>query len=664
MRPIRLKVKDFLSFQFLDYSFEDAPILLIGENRTDEGQENNGSGKTSIQSAIEKCILDYTSRKRVRDQNLVRHGCSISELELWIECPVRRQTLHIRRVLRAKGSNELYLDINGEMVSFATVNDGNNFIIEWLGISKEDISNYYIVNKERFNSFFSSSNTQKLQLLTRFSNTTFLDNVDQDVKNDIVFLESDRENLKAEKNKLEGKVSLLKDQIASINVENFEADKKRRIERVKADIDKVGVQIAGKKTHIKQLKKEIAEGNEYLTQAANDIQDMTEQVCTKDILLRQMQNDIEKANNDKKQAQNNLCEKQDEMQDMKSLQSDAKAVLAELNVKLAGLIVCPKCHHEFFLKSDDDVEEIKQNKVETEEICKSIEENIALIKKELGDLDVVAGQKKKAYIQLSEKESATSQERDKLKRTLSKLEGNVNSRKEELAYKQSRIKTLEKGISDYNEQIVRLNEKISSIESEEFDGDSKKKELEVSLSEQKDLIKAKNKEIKELDGKINMCQFLVGCFREFRMYLSNIGIKEIQSNCNEVLRDMDSDLRVIIDGFKKKADGTIKEEITPSVIRNEALPFDAFSGGERGRLEFAMILAQQKIINSTNEWGGFHFLFTDEIAEGIDAMGLRLLIQSLNKFNFPILITTHVVNQAVGSKVMKVIKENGISRIE
>ena len=63
MVPVRLKLVNFLSFKELEYDFENGPVLLMGENRSDEGQESNGSGKTAIQSAIEKCWLDYTSRR-------------------------------------------------------------------------------------------------------------------------------------------------------------------------------------------------------------------------------------------------------------------------------------------------------------------------------------------------------------------------------------------------------------------------------------------------------------------------------------------------------------------------------------------------------------------------------------------------------------------------
>lgn len=194
MRPIKLKLTNFLSFKELEYDFEEGPVLLVGENRSDEGQESNGSGKTAIQSAIEKCWLDYTSRKNVRDIDLIRRGQKESVIESWIYCAVRDQVLHIKRVLTRKG-NKLELYINDEPIQFATVNDGNNRIIEWIGITKEDLSNYYIVNKERFASFFSSSNSQKLQLMARFSNVGFLDDIDNDIKVGISTKEHERSGI-------------------------------------------------------------------------------------------------------------------------------------------------------------------------------------------------------------------------------------------------------------------------------------------------------------------------------------------------------------------------------------------------------------------------------------------------------------------------------------
>ena len=106
--------------------------------------------------------------------------------------------------------------------------------------------------------------------------------------------------------------------------------------------------------------------------------------------------------------------------------------------------------------------------------------------------------------------------------------------------------------------------------------------------------------------------------------------------------------------------GDIKDELNILVLRDEPLLYGSFSGGERGRLEYAMILAQQTMINQSNPYGGLHFLFTDEVAEGIDSLGLKNIVKSLENFTIPILLTTHVTNQFVGAKILKVIKENNI----
>lgn len=52
-------------------------------------------------------------------------------------------------------------------------------------------------------------------------------------------------------------------------------------------------------------------------------------------------------------------------------------------------------------------------------------------------------------------------------------------------------------------------------------------------------------------------------------------IKNIQSAANDVLKKMKSDLRLMIEGFKRNANGTLKEEITPyvSVMRWKAFSF-------------------------------------------------------------------------------------------
>ena len=56
MRLTRLVLKDFISYEDLDYMFESKPLLVQGINLTDDGQKTNGVGKSVIPTAIEQCI--------------------------------------------------------------------------------------------------------------------------------------------------------------------------------------------------------------------------------------------------------------------------------------------------------------------------------------------------------------------------------------------------------------------------------------------------------------------------------------------------------------------------------------------------------------------------------------------------------------------------------
>ena len=127
---------------------------------------------------------------------------------------------------------------------------------------------------------------------------------------------------------------------------------------------------------------------------------------------------------------------------------------------------------------------------------------------------------------------------------------------------------------------------------------------------------------------------------------------------------MGSDMQIMIEGYKTLSNGKIKEEITPYIVREEIRDFWSFSGGERARMEYAMIMAIQAMINATNKYGGFHFLSTDEApSEGLDEEGIKYVIKSLAGYDFPIMIATHVNNVKVSSNTITVQKENGVSNL-
>ena len=109
------------------------------------------------------------------------------------------------------------------------MNDGKKQILDWLGISKEDLFNYYIINSTRFKSFFGSSNREKVDLINRFSDSSIIDGLE---KIDNSKLEEEKENVEISINKIKGGVDTIKEQIE--DAKNFDFTKE--LEDTKMDI--------------------------------------------------------------------------------------------------------------------------------------------------------------------------------------------------------------------------------------------------------------------------------------------------------------------------------------------------------------------------------------------------------------------------------------------
>jgi Fe-S cluster assembly ATPase SufC len=135
---------------------------------------------------------------------------------------------------------------------------------------------------------------------------------------------------------------------------------------------------------------------------------------------------------------------------------------------------------------------------------------------------------------------------------------------------------------------------------------------------------------------------------------------------NIVLQSFDSDLRVELEGFKMLANGQIREKIATHVWRadGERGVLEKFSAGEKSRIEVAAIIALQSLINQSAASGGLNFVMIDEIIESVDAYGIEIILNSLNKLDRTILLVTHVGTGVIQYEhILQAIKENGETRL-
>lgn len=667
MYPTRIVLKNFGPFESIDYDFQQEAIAVIGENRTQDDQLSNGSGKSFLEQGLFYGIYGVNLRDK-QDKKLIRKGFDTAYICVFIYCPIRRQTLKIERELRAKGSSVLaiYLihdgdEIEIEKVQFATVLDGNRYIANWVEISAEDAKSYYIVSKGNYNSFFRSSNTEKLALISRFINFSMLDKTKSIIDDKVLVLNEEKQALDRSKASYEGKLSVYQEQLQEILDSNPEEEQLQEIKKaedyiedVKGAIESNELRISKEQQSALDLKHSLSELEKLRTKVSEELSNID--TSNFDTIYKEIDEDVDVCRQEKRTKENSLNAIQNRI-------IDIKRTLNKIEVLLSGIIVCPNCQHEFFLKTDKTVQEIKKQKEVAEiELNKESEEK-KIAEKSIEELDAVLDEYMSLKSQTDKEFDEVANQQRGLKKKILELEHNIGSLNQQIKSKENFVKTLQNEIEN-GENLISL--KLAYIKDLKNTKVVKKStdEIENTIKETEHLIDDQCKKITNKNDEIFKIQRWIQRFKDFKMYLAMEQLKNIQSRANEILKSMGSDLRLMIEGFKVDAKGKVKEEITPYVFRDEMESFFYYSGGEQARTEIALILAIQQMINATKQYGGMQFLLVDEILESADSLGIENIISSIKFLKQSSIIVTHVpkINEEINQ--IRIIKENGISRLE
>lgn len=616
---------------------------------------------SSMQQAVYFAITGNNYRSSV-DKKLIRRGEKEAKVLLDIECPIRKETLSIERILPLKGSSKLNVSLNGKPVELATVKDGNNYILSWIAISPEDLKSYFLICKEYYKSFFKSSNTDKLALISRFINYDFLDGAKDIIQKELDILSSQKLAIQSKKDRAEGSIEALKQVIEDAANFDFEADKLFRIEKREGMIKSLKEEIDSFRYEISRADKSIKENNSAL----EELEDLLkEEEKKKDCLpsTKEIQETIESVKKELGEAKANQNEVLEMKEELSKIHDDLKVSLRKVLVNLSGAITCPKCKHKFLTLKDTTLEQEEKKKVKIGKQEKEVVSEMETLDESLKEYEDLIS----SFIQIKNEQE---DEIDKIRQSAQEINTSIYKINDDIESIKSTISSLERKKKTLSEKIesnmsdIKDNEKqIKEIKKEKatkVDASSQEKQIEDTMLS----IAGYDKELSDLDALLFKKKEWIGRFKSFKMYLALEQLKNIQSRANNILKAENSDLRILIEGFKTKADGDIKEEITPYVVRDEAENFWYYSGGERARVEIALIIAIQNMINETNKWGGLQFLSIDEITEGLSKESLYDVIEALEFIQYPILVTTHISNENASCKTLKIVKENGVSRIE
>lgn len=668
MELVELKLKNFLSFKELTHKFVNSPVLIQGRNLTDDSKETNGSGKSTIEAAIAYAIMATPMRKGVLDRDLIRWGEQEAEIELRIYCSVRKQTLTIQRKLSVKGSAklELYLSPLGEdfliPVSFATVNDGNRYILNWIGITTEDLKSFYILNKENYRSFMSSSNTDKLALINRFIKADGLDNADDIIKKRKEPLVAAQRKAEQALYSIQGEIQALERELEAERERNTEQEKQSRIEAVNRQIDETIHQYDEREILKTEHQKQYDAAQALLKPLKDKVEQAREAWENRKVAdFSAQKNGLEE---EKDRLHDKISSWKGDIVKLESSLQEVRSEISSITVMLAGVLTCPKCGHEFNPNADRPVldlrDECKKKRVEENDYNNQLEALYKVtsvyteeIKKIDSDLNGVYLEERKAHAA----EALLHSELLNAEHILSDAEVKVERVK-------ALIEADNKAIESITERAVELSNRLERIENETIQ--TRESDLESSIKLARKRLDKAQTQFDDATNKVVEMEQWGQRFKDFKMSLACEQLKLIQDAANLSLQRQKSELRLSVDGFKRNAKGQIKSEITVLVINGEGeyKSFWSYSGGERARVEMALIQAFQEMINSTNPYGGLNFLMVDEVLEGTDPLGLALLFESMKDICTPVYVISHIMNIRADIPTLTVVKEEGCSYIE
>lgn len=596
-----IKIQDFFSHVDSEYSFHnDCCTLIVGDNKDRGG--NNGAGKTTLFEAI-SVALTGRSLRDIKKESFINDEAESCLVKLSLYNNVTKHELEItRQFFRGNKTSKIEIIEDGEINSTITsVNEADKRILELIGVGREDLLRYYIISQDNVYTFFTAADNEKKEILNRITSADLINPLLDELSNR-------KKNLEEKKNELSKELVALDSKKETLD---------EQLEELKSNIVS-SEELLDIQNRIKKLEKR---KQSYL-EDNNNLNDELKKLDGKNL-------DIDK-------LESNLKKIKKLIEDKKNLKDENKKIIRSAEQDLGGAVVCPKCGENFIPESELNlsVEDTKKILKEAEQENKSIETALSKLLEQRKDIQT---------------------EIDKAE----EIQDTIKRKKREIKSNDDEIQIIDKKIVNRKKEIIELKKRkennvaIKSIEDKIDECERKMEEVQ--------------KQIMPLEEELNQVNYWTYYMGKngFKTYLANKAVSVLEGTVNSYLNKFKSDLSVNINGFKILKDGSVREKIESFVLESGMNPklFMAMSGGERGRIKLAGILAIKHLINMSLNGDGLNLLILDESLSGIDSEGTMEFVNILENIGSTILlITQNIEDSKIFKNVLTVEKKNGVSR--
>ena len=620
-------------------------VIVKGINEYEDNATSNGSGKSSIFEGIIYSLFEETSSGEKDVENrIIGNGY---KLKLELEIDGVKYTIY-REGKNGKSSVLLYKD--NIDISARNKTDTNKLILNLLGISKSIFLDTIFLSQNAVTNLASLQPTarrERLEVLTNTDNT--INNFKEKVKEQQIKYEADRVDIVNDINQMEGKKSALINQKSQLNEKIKAIDEE--IERLKAlgDLKQIELDIEGKQQDLSNQDVLIEEANQAVSEKEKQIED----------LRKESQDDLNAKTEVDKQlldVNNQLSKIEADINKDKLLihlkEEEIEKINKEID-KIKNSDTCPTCGRKYDNFNDEHLQStIKEKNSEIDNLNNIINDcnsNINEYEKQLKDI-----QAKKDEIENKAKEiNKNVEDRNK------NIENEENQRK--ILMNNVKLETNKKEsiqheiniLQSKKEQILKT-EVASKEEFEKMIEDIDKQLLNID-----DLYNNKQLELTECDNTINSIKHMLQLItKEFRTYLLKNSLKYL----NKVLSEYSNQL------FSNEGDViSISEDDTKLDIKLGNATYESLSGGEKTRVNIALLLAQKSLAGMIGNMN-CNMIILDEILGYCDSKAETKVIDLINN-ELETLESIYMVSHKeipIGcDSVITVIKDkSGLSRVK
>lgn len=604
-----IELQGFRSIDKASITLNNQGIVIVkGINKYEENASSNGSGKSSIFEGIVYALFEETSSGEKNVENrILRTGFKIKLI-----LDIDGITYTIYREGKNNKSNVI-LYKNDIDISARTKSDTNKLILQLIGISKSVFLDSIILSQSV------STNLASLQPTARRERLEVLTNTDANVavfkdklKERQTFYEDQCNELQNKIAELNGICTSLKEQKitvqSKINYINSQIEERNKL----GNIDEINNQIKIYTNQINEWQNEINEIEINITNIDNDINESRK---TGDVYINQKQlinTDINNLNSKIQEYSNqiNLLEYQN-----KQCDNEINRYKNEIE-KVKNSDICPTCGRKYDNVDDSHIQSV------IEEYENNI--NIQNENHQLNN-DKINNQ----YDNINE----VNNQINDLKKKLVDIDNNINEFNNKLIEKDNNKKEflqnkqfINNNITTYNNYINDLEgrkEKINSFQIGNIDefkdmlNDIESKYLDTS-NQINNLNNTLNDNMNYLNSTKHMLQLVV---KEFRTYLLNNSIIYL----NKVLEQYSISL------FSNSGDIIrIDSENNKLDIYLGQAPYESLSGGEKTRVNIALLLAQKSLAQIIGNIS-CNIIILDEILGYCDGHAEEVVIDLITK---------------------------------